>query len=204
MKKLYIIASPRWERSKSIVLWDYVNSMIPWDTEILDLFKVEVPYLTNPLISYMFGYLAYDELNASDKIIADLQQQYIDMILRNEMIIIAVPTWNFGMPWILKSWFDLVIRYNVTYTIDNWIAKGLISNIQKAIVVGARWFVYTWTDYGKSDDLTWGIAHLLQYMWIDKIDIYWLEWVNTYAPDRIDKDIEYLKTQIDKNIVEYQ
>ncbi len=47
---------------------------------------------------------------------------YIDEIAQADVIIITAPMYNYGMPAVLKAWFDQVIRINKTFTFDR--ARG--------------------------------------------------------------------------------
>ena len=46
----------------------------------------------------------------------------IDEVKRADIIVFAVPMYNYGMPSALKAWFDQVIRVNKTFTFD--LARG--------------------------------------------------------------------------------
>ncbi len=46
----------------------------------------------------------------------------IDELTRAEVVVIASPMYNYGMPASLKAWFDQVIRINKTFTFD--LARG--------------------------------------------------------------------------------
>ncbi|NTS78192.1 NAD(P)H-dependent oxidoreductase [Catenovulum sp. SM1970] len=54
------------------------------------------------------------QLAESDQLIAE--------IVRADIIVIASPMYNYGMPAILKAWFDLVIRVDKTFSFD--LARG--------------------------------------------------------------------------------
>ncbi|MCE9687153.1 NAD(P)H-dependent oxidoreductase [Shewanella sp. AS16] len=47
---------------------------------------------------------------------------YIDEVAQADVIIITAPMYNYGMPAVLKAWFDQIIRVNKTFTFD--LARG--------------------------------------------------------------------------------
>ncbi len=47
-----------------------------------------------------------------------LSDDLIDEVSRADIIVIATPMYNYGMPSALKAWFDQVIRVNRTFTFD--------------------------------------------------------------------------------------
>lgn len=67
MKTLHIIASPRGERSKSRHLGEFVSSKLEWEVITLDLYASEVPYITNNIIAYNYGFFDYANLSDAEK-----------------------------------------------------------------------------------------------------------------------------------------
>lgn len=51
-----------------------------------------------------------------------LSDTLIDEVVNADVILFAVPMYNYGMPSALKAWFDQVIRVNKTFTFD--LARG--------------------------------------------------------------------------------
>jgi FMN-dependent NADH-azoreductase len=56
----------------------------------------------------------YDSLKMSDTLISEVEGA--------DIILLATPMYNYGMPAALKAWFDQVIRVNKTFTFD--LARG--------------------------------------------------------------------------------
>ncbi|MEJ8473163.1 NAD(P)H-dependent oxidoreductase [Roseibium algae] len=73
-------------------------------------------------------------------------QKYVDDICWCEMIVFVYPTWWFGLPAMLKGWFDRVWVPHVTFTVPT-ATQGMKPNMQhiKRIAVvttcGATWWV---------------------------------------------------------------
>ncbi|MHC2068499.1 FMN-dependent NADH-azoreductase [Bremerella sp. T1] len=51
-----------------------------------------------------------------------LSDELISEVLHSDIVVIATPMYNYGMPASLKAWFDQVIRINETFTFD--LARG--------------------------------------------------------------------------------
>lgn len=202
MKTLYIIASPRWDNSKSAMLWDFAVDKIWWDREVLNLSESFVPFLTSEVIAYNYWYKTYEDLTQEWKKIADVQSKYIDMLLSADNLVIASPMWNLSMPAILKAWFDLVIKVWATFKMTQAWYEWLVDNIKKAVVVWARWWKFIWTPFESYDILNPQISGLLWFIWIINHKKFWLEWVNMNPEDQLSVDMETLKSQISEYIVE--
>jgi FMN-dependent NADH-azoreductase len=198
MKTLYITASPRKERSKSILLWNKVIENIWWEVEKIDLFELQAPYLTESVIAHNYWFANYENLSNEDKKIVDLQNKLINQIKTTDYVVIAVPMWNLGMPAILKAYFDLIIKVNETFKMENWYV-WMINNVKKAYVVGARWWKLIWTPMESYDMLTPQVKGLLWFIWITNIETFWLEWVNALSNEELQWNLDNLIKQINNN-----
>lgn len=47
-----------------------------------------------------------------------LSDELIDEVIKADIILLSTPMYNYGMPAVLKAWFDQVIRVNKTFTFD--------------------------------------------------------------------------------------
>lgn len=47
-----------------------------------------------------------------------LSDELIDEVVSADIILLSTPMYNYGMPAVLKAWFDQVIRVNKTFTFD--------------------------------------------------------------------------------------
>jgi NAD(P)H dehydrogenase (quinone) len=70
-------------------------------------------------------------------------QRYVDLIRSHEAMVYVFPTWCFGVPAILKGFFDRVFRPGVAFDIDGALVTPLFTNIKKIAGVStygrARW-----------------------------------------------------------------
>jgi FMN-dependent NADH-azoreductase len=73
---------------------------------------------------------------------ARLSDQLTDELLASDLLVIATPMWNFGIPSLLKAWIDLVVRPGRTFNYADNGVVGLAKN-KKAILVLASGGVYT-------------------------------------------------------------
>lgn len=68
---------------------------------------------------------------------------YVARLRAAEAVVLVYPVWNFGMPAILKGFFDRVFLPGVSFRLENGRAVPNLTNIGKAMVVttygGRRW-----------------------------------------------------------------
>ena len=68
--------------------------------------------------------------------------QLTDELLESDLLVIATPMWNFGIPSALKAWIDLVVRPGRTFQYSDGGVLGLAKD-KKAILVLASGGVFT-------------------------------------------------------------
>ncbi|PHM47258.1 FMN-dependent NADH-azoreductase [Xenorhabdus miraniensis] len=106
---------------------------------IRDLAKHPIPVLDNELV----GALCTNNIDLTDrqKEALNLSNSLISELKNHDVIVIAVPMYNFNIPTQLKNYFDLIIRSGVTFRYTESGSKGLIEG-KKAIVLTARGGIY--------------------------------------------------------------
>ena len=114
-KLLYIKASPRGERSFSTRAADafvaaYKNANADDAIEELDLFKAQIPEFdaaaTEGKYAIMYGKEGSDASKAAWKRVVAV----IDYFKSFDKYVLAVPMWNFGLPYKLKLYLDTIIQ----------------------------------------------------------------------------------------------
>jgi FMN-dependent NADH-azoreductase len=71
---------------------------------------MEIPYITEEVIGYNYGFVKLEDLSPKGKSIVEIQSKFIEQIKRVDEIVVSVPLWNFGMPAILKAYIDLIVK----------------------------------------------------------------------------------------------
>lgn len=143
MKKImHIIATPRKEESRTLrvseAFLDALKKKHPdWVIDELRLFREELPELTVKTVGGKYVLLAGEELTGDFK---DAWRQviaHIQRFLSADVYLISVPMWNFGIPYALKHYIDIIIqpKYLFRYTQDG--VEGLAKN-KKMVVVSSR------------------------------------------------------------------
>ncbi|MDD5213484.1 MAG: NAD(P)H-dependent oxidoreductase [Candidatus Gracilibacteria bacterium] len=200
MKKLHIIASPRGERSKSKMLGEYVLSKMTGEKETLDLNAVEVPFLTNGVIAYDYGFALMEDLSVEDKKIATIQNKFVKQILEADEIVISAPLWNFSLPAILKAYFDLILKMGDTVKMEDGNFVGLTTNVKKAYLVLTKGGFYEGHPWQSIDMIESLIRQDLNFIGITNIEVITLEGANRLDEETLESKVEELKMQIDSKL----
>ena len=105
-----------------------------------DLAKEPFPHLDQPTVKAIS---TKDKTEAeSMKDVLRLSDQLTDEMLSSDLLVIASPMWNFGMPSSLKAWIDHVVRAGKTFNYAGSGVEGLAKET-KAILELASGGVFT-------------------------------------------------------------
>ena len=139
---LYIGASPRKERSRSAMVADRFLARLKerypaLSVERLDVFDIDLPAFDQDAVAGRYHLLAG---NAVDPEQADAWRdlkKWTDQFLSFDSYLIATPMWNFGIPYRLKQYIDILTQPGLTFCNDSdGNVEGLAQG-SRAIIVAA-------------------------------------------------------------------
>ncbi|MET3663573.1 NAD(P)H-dependent oxidoreductase [Caulobacter sp. 1776] len=120
---LYVEASPRGPLSVSTSLADhFVDRFRRIEPDLvvdrLALWDAPLPELGGALLSAKYAVLSKRDLDAAEaRAWADIAQ-LIDRVRIADGLILATPMWNFGVPYKLKHWIDLITQPGLSFSFD--------------------------------------------------------------------------------------
>jgi FMN-dependent NADH-azoreductase len=118
-----------------------------------------------------------DALARSDALVAELQ--------RADVVVLAAPMHNFGIPSCLKAWIDHIVRPGVTFRYGASGPEGLLTG-KKAIVVVARGGVYSEGPMTEYDFQEPYLRKALGFIGIKDVEVVRIEGVG-FGPDALQK-----------------
>lgn len=138
MRVLHIIASPRGDRSRSQTVADhFLSHLANAEVEALDLWAQPLPDLDGGMLESRYRLINGKPVDpAFEAQWAELRAR-ADHLLSFDLWLFSTPMWNFGLPYRLKHYLDLVIQPTMAFTND---ASGAISCHgvdQIAVLIGA-------------------------------------------------------------------
>ena len=144
---LYIESSPRKTRSASIeVARHYVDAYRaahPQDTvETLDLWATDLPAFNEAAIDAKYAILHGQSFTAEQEAAWKKVSAVAEQFKRADAYLVSVPMWNFGIPYILKHYIDLLVQPGLTFTFSPEEGyKGLVTG-KPVTVIYARGGAY--------------------------------------------------------------
>lgn len=185
---LYIQASPRIDRSVSIAVANaFVQSYMqthPKDRiRTINLFKAQIPAFDGPTLQ-----AKYDILHGRSKEPAAVMawgrvEKTIEIFKSADRYLFAVPMWNFGIPYRLKHYLDVIIQPGYTFAVSQAGYKGLVTG-RPAVLVYARGGSYQKGSPTEAYDLQTRYLELaLRFIGIDQIQSLIVEPTLAGGPD---------------------
>jgi FMN-dependent NADH-azoreductase len=108
---------------------------------------------------------------------ASLSDKLTNELLASDLLVIATPTWNFGIPSLLKAWIDLVVRPGKTFKYTDSGVLGLAKG-KKAILVLASGGVLTEGPWKSWDFVEPYLRKILSLIGIDSVQTVRAEGMN--------------------------
>jgi len=143
---LYVVASPRSERSYSVRTAEtfvaaYRERHPGTEVDTLDLFRSELPCFGEAAAEGKYAIIHGTE--ASPEAVEAWRgvEAVIERFARADVYVFAVAMWNFGIPYVLKHLFDVVVQPGRTFTVGPAGYQGLLEN-KRAFVAVARGGAY--------------------------------------------------------------
>lgn len=143
---MYIKASPRGGRSHSLAVadafvaaWKAANP----DAEVVvkDLFEAVLPAVDGRLLAAKYNVLHGRDHSPEERRSWAEVEDLVDEFKGFDRYVFAVPMWNFGLPYRLKQYLDLIVQPGLTFGMNEQGYVGLLEG-RKAFVAYASGGVY--------------------------------------------------------------
>jgi FMN-dependent NADH-azoreductase len=120
-KLLYIQASPRGEQSKSITAADafiseYLKTHLDDQIETVNVFDPAIPEFDAPAVQAKYKILQGQEHSAEDSKAWKDVEKVIEQFKSADKYVLALPMWNFSIPYRLKLYIDILVQPGYTFT----------------------------------------------------------------------------------------
>jgi FMN-dependent NADH-azoreductase len=138
MRLLHIIGSPRGARSRSkAIADDFVADLNPDYAEELDLWSARLPELDGPMLESRYRLINGNAVEPAFEERWSELRSIVDHLLSFDLWLFSTPMWNFGLPYRLKHYVDLVIQPTMAFTNDSSGAVTPHGTDKIAVLIGA-------------------------------------------------------------------
>ncbi|MHC4580741.1 MAG: FMN-dependent NADH-azoreductase [Planctomycetota bacterium] len=120
-KLLYIQASPRIQRSHSIAVADafvdaYAQQHADDEVVTLNLFEASIPNFDGLAVQAKYTILHGQSHSEQELQVWKNVEQVIEEFTSADKYVLAVPMWNFGIPYRLKQYIDILVQPGYTFS----------------------------------------------------------------------------------------
>ncbi len=122
-KLLHISSSPRGDRSASITVaktfLEAYAAKNPGDQiETLDLWKTKLPEFDGATIDAKYALMSGQKFTPEDEAAWQAVVKIAEHFKSFDKYVISLPMWNFGIPYKLKHYIDLIVQPGLTFSFD--------------------------------------------------------------------------------------
>lgn len=175
-RALVLTASILGEKGQSIALAEHFQARVAEREELAvthrDLVAEALPHLeASELGAWQ---VPAGERSAEQRALAERSDALIRELLDHDVLVLAVPLYNLGIPSQLKAWFDRVLRAGETFRYTENGPKGLVEG-KRALILAARGGQYAGTEM---DSQTPHLKGMLGLIGITEVDVVFAEGLN--------------------------
>jgi FMN-dependent NADH-azoreductase len=154
---LYIEASPRKTVSASIRAANVFLSALQRAQpnvaiDRLDLWNEQLPEFSGSLIAAKYAQLKVQAMNLEETEAWNQIRTFVARLVTADAVVIATPIWNFGIPYKLKHWIDLITQPNLSFSFDpNTGYSPLLKSKPTLVILSSAGDYARGTSYGRPD-----------------------------------------------------
>ena len=168
----------------------FLDALNGWDTDTLEPFGESLPSLGGAMIEGRYALLFGEEVDPEIATAWEDIRAHTERLMSFDAWLFSVPMWNFGLPYALKHYIDVVTQPGMLFRND---AQGNVEGLasgKRAVVVAASAM-----PFGKTDEiaqLDFQVAYLER--WMDFIGLTQREVIRVSptfgAPEDVEAEIE--------------
>jgi FMN-dependent NADH-azoreductase len=171
---LHLACSPRSESESTAgarVFLDRFREARPgWDIDTMDLWREPLPEFDGALLEAKYARMAGQVFTGAQREAFAAAERHALRLARADRVLISTPMWNFGIPYRLKHWIDLIVQPGLTFSFDP--ARGYMPLLKDrpavAIVASGSDFV-TGMSRGRIDMATPYLREALRFIGITNV-----------------------------------
>jgi len=127
---LYLKASPRGPRSHSIAVADaFLEAFLERNPDVhlttRSLFEADLPAFDGPALQAKYSVIHRLTHDPAQRKAWESVTRWAEELKACSLLLMAVPMWNFGLPYPLKHYLDLVVQPGLTFEADKTGVRGL-------------------------------------------------------------------------------
>lgn len=173
-KLLHLSCSPRAESESNagarVFLDGFRKARPDWDVDVVDIWRERMPEFSGPIVEAKYARIEGQAFNDAQRDgFAEAERMALRFSLADR-VLISTPMWNFGIPYKLKQWFDIIVQPGLTFRFDP--SQGYLPLLQDrpALVILASGSDFaTGMNRGRTDMATPYLREILRFIGISNV-----------------------------------
>ena len=121
-KLLHLSCSPRPDSESgagALVFLDRFRQLHPdWDIDVADLWRERMPDFAGPILEAKYARMSGQRFSDAQRAgFAEAERMAMRLSLADR-VLISTPMWNFGIPYKLKQFIDIIVQPGLTFRFD--------------------------------------------------------------------------------------
>jgi len=141
-----------------------------WDIDVMDIWRETLPEFDGDALNAKYARLGGRGFNSAERDAFAVIERMAARLAQADRVLISTPMWNFGIPYKLKQWFDLIVQPGITFRYDP--AQGYLPLLKDrptiAILASGSDFV-TGMNRGRIDMASPYLREILRFIGITNI-----------------------------------
>ncbi len=121
-KLFHLRCSPREESESSagaeVFVTRFRQARPGWDIDVLDLWHETLPEFRGAALDAKYARLSGRGFSDAQRDAFATIERMASRLAQADRVLISTPMWNFGIPYKLKQWFDLIVQPGITFRFD--------------------------------------------------------------------------------------
>ena len=170
-KLLHLLCSPRPDSESSAAAEAFVDrfrtARPDWEIDVMNLWREPMPEFAGPILEAKYARIngqAFTEAQRDG--FAAAERMALRLALA-ERVLISTPMWNFGLPYKLKQFFDVIVQPGLTFSFDPALGYlPLLTDRPTLVVMASGSDFVTGMNRGRTDMATPFLREILRFIGI--------------------------------------
>lgn len=141
-----------------------------WDVDLQDLWRETLPEFDGPALEAKYARLGGRSFTNPERDAFAVVERLALRFALAERVLISTPMWNFGVPYKLKQWFDLVVQPGLTFSFNPAEGyRGLLKDRPTIVILASGGDFVTGMNRGRVDMATPYLRDILRFIGVRSV-----------------------------------
>ncbi len=173
-KLFHLRCSPRPESASSAgaesFLAQFRQARPSWDIDLEDLWRETLPEFDSAALEAKYARLVGRNFSDTERDAFAVVERMALRFSLADRVLISSPMWNFGVPYKLKQWFDLIVQPGLTFTFSPAEGyRGLVKDRPTIVILASGGDFVTGMNRGRVDMATPYLRDILRFVGVHSV-----------------------------------